>query len=86
MRHATIKAAEPTWILATSDGKRLFKKKFAKDDVREIEFSEKAQLRIGNAKGVEISLDGKPIGPIGGLGQPRLVELSTTGFRLLPLN
>jgi hypothetical protein len=86
VRHATIKAAEPTWILATSDGKRLFKKKFAKDDVREIEFSEKAQLRIGNAKGVEISLDGKPIGPIGGLGQPRLVELSTTGFRLLPLN
>ena len=86
VRHATIKAAEPTWILATSDGKRLFNKKLAKDDVREIEFSEKALLRIGNAKGVEISLDGKPIGPIGGLGQPRLVELSTTGFRLLPLN
>jgi hypothetical protein len=86
VRHATIKAVEPTWIVASADGKRLFNKKLAKDDVREIEFSEKVLLRIGNAKGVDITLDGKPIGPIGGRGQPRLVELGTTGFRLLPLN
>jgi uncharacterized protein DUF4115 len=86
VRHATIKIVEPTWVVATSDGKRLFNKKFVKNDVREFEFSDKALLRIGNAKGVEISLDGKPIGPIGGRGQPRLVELSANGFRLLPLN
>ena len=81
-----IKAVEPTWVIATVDGKRLFNKKLAKDDIREIDFSEKALLRIGNAKGVEITLDGKPIGPIGGRGQPRLVELSANGCRLLPLN
>ncbi|HEV8039252.1 MAG TPA: RodZ domain-containing protein [Bryobacteraceae bacterium] len=86
VRHAMIKVVEATWIIATSDGKRLFNKKLAKDDIREIEFSDKALLRIGNAKGVEISLDGKPIGPIGGRGQARLVELSAAGFRLLPLN
>ena len=86
VRHAIIKAVEPTWVVATSDGKRLFNRKLAKDDIRKIEFSEKAVLRIGNAKGVEITLDGNPIGPIGGRGQPRLVELSATGFRLLPLN
>ena len=86
VRHAMIKVVEATWIIATSDGKRLFNKKLAKDDIREIEFSDKALLRIGNAKGVEISLDGKPIGPIGGRGQTRLVELSAAGFRLLPLN
>jgi hypothetical protein len=86
VRHATIKVVEATWIVATSDGKRLFNKKLVKDDIREIEFSDKALIRIGNARGVEISLDGKPIGPIGGRGQPRLVELSATGFRLLPLN
>jgi Domain of unknown function (DUF4115) len=85
-RHATIKAVEPTWVVATADGKRLFNKKLVKNDVREFEFSDKALLRIGNAKGLEIILDGKPIGPIGGRGQPRLVELSASGFRLLPLN
>jgi len=86
VRHVQIKVVEPTWIVATSDGKRLFNKKLVKDDTREIDFSDKALLRIGNAKGVEITLDGKPIGPVGGRGQPRMVELSASGFRLLPLN
>lgn len=86
VRHAQIKVVEPTWMTATSDGKRLFNKKLAKNDVREIEFSDKALLRVGNARGVEISLDGKPIGPIGGRGQARVVEFSASGFRLLPLN
>jgi len=85
VRHATLKVVEPTWVMASSDGKRLFNKKLVKDDIREIEFSGKALLRVGNAKGLEIILDGKPIGPIGGRGQARLVELSGNGFRLLPL-
>jgi hypothetical protein len=85
-RHATIKAVEPTWVMITVDGKRVLNKKMVRDDVREIEFSNKATLRIGNGKGLEITLDGKPIGPIGGRGQARFVELSATGFRLLPLN
>jgi hypothetical protein len=86
IRHASIKAVEPTWVMLTVDGKRVLNKKMAKDDVREFEFASKATVRIGNAKGLEISLDGKPIGAIGGRGQPRFVELSATGFRLLPLN
>jgi hypothetical protein len=85
-RHATIKAVETTWVMVTVDGKRVLNKKMVRDDVREIEFFSKATLRIGNAKGLEIILDGKPIGPIGGRGQARFVELSAAGFRLLPLN
>jgi hypothetical protein len=84
-RHAQIKAVEATWVIATSDGKRLFSKKLAKNDVREIEFSDKALLNIGNARGIEISLDGKPIGPLGRRGQTRVVELSANGFRFLPV-
>jgi hypothetical protein len=85
IRHAIIKAVEPTWVMITVDGKRVLNKKMGKDDVREFEFASKATVRIGNGKGLEISLDGKPIGPIGGRGQPRFVELSATGFRLLPI-
>ena len=86
IRHARIMVVEPTWLVATTDGNRLFNKKLSTNDVREIEFSDKAVLRVGNAKGVEIILDGKPIGPIGGRGQIRVVELSANGFRLLPVN
>jgi Domain of unknown function (DUF4115) len=86
VRHAMIKAVEPTSVTASADGKRLFSKKLVKDDIREIDFSNKAVLRISNAKGVEITLDGKLVAPIGGRGQTRLVELSAAGVRLLPLN
>jgi hypothetical protein len=86
VRHAQVKVVEPTWLIVTSDGKRLFNKKLSKNDVREIEFSDKALLQVGNARGVEITLDGKSIGRIGGRGQARLVELSANGFRLLPVN
>lgn len=86
VRHAQIKAVEPTSVTASADGKRLFSKKFVKDDIREIDFSNKAVLRISNAKGIEITLDGKLVGPVGGRGQTRLVELSAAGVRLLPLN
>lgn len=86
VRHAILKVVEPTWLMVTVDGKRLLNRKMVKDEMREIEFSSKALLRIGNAKGLEITLDGKPIGPVGGRGQTRLVELSAAGFRLLPLN
>lgn len=85
-RHAEIKVIEPALVIATADGKRLFGKKLPKDDIKEIEFSEKAVVRVGNAAGVEISLDGKSIGPLGNRGQTKLVELSRDGFRFLPLN
>lgn len=84
VRHVQIKATEPTWMVATADGKRVFSKKLAKNDMREIQFSDKAVLHIANARGLEISLDGKPIGPLGGHGETRIVEFTLTGFRLLP--
>jgi hypothetical protein len=84
VRHVQIKAIEPTWMVASADGKHLFSKRLLKNDKREIQFSDKAELHIANAGGLEISLDGKPVGPLGAHGETRVVELSMTGFRLLP--
>jgi Domain of unknown function (DUF4115) len=47
-----------------------------------IEASEKVRLLIGNAGGVEITLNGKPIGPVGDRGQIRVVELTQGGFQI----
>ena len=41
-------------------------------------------LLIGNAGGLEISLNGKPIGPVGPRGQIRIVELTPAGFQIVP--
>jgi hypothetical protein len=78
-----IRAAEPSWLFASSDGKQIFQGLLAVNQTLVVEFSEGAVLRIGNAGGVEISLDGKPIGPLGERGKYRVVELSRRGARFL---
>ncbi len=82
--HVEIKAIETSWISATSDGKEILNKLLPKKQTSIVEFSEAVLLTIGNAGGVEISLEGKPIGPIGSEGAVRFLELTPTGFRFLP--
>ncbi len=84
-RHAEIRVMEPAWVSATSDGKELFGKLLAKDETRQIEFAEKALVRVGNAGGVEISIDGKPIGPLGPRGKIRELEITPAGYRFVPV-
>ena len=85
-RHAEIRVTEPVWVYAVSDGKELFQKLLEKDETRQIDFVEKALVRVGNAGGVEISVDGKSIGPLGARGQIRALEITSDGHRFLPLS
>jgi hypothetical protein len=82
--HVEIKAIETSWISATSDGKKTLNKLLTKKQTSVVEFAEAVRLTIGNAGGVEISLEGKPIGPVGLEGVVRFLELTPTGFRFLP--
>jgi hypothetical protein len=79
-----IKAAEHSWLSASSDGKQIFEGLLAANETMVVEFSEEAVLRIGNAGGVEISLDGKSIGAVGQRGKFRILELRASGVRFLP--
>jgi len=85
-RHAEIHVTEPVWVYAVSDGKELFGKLLAKDETRQIDFAEKALVRVGNAAGVEISVDGKSIGPLGPRGAIRALEITPGGHRFVPLS
>ncbi len=84
-RRVQIRVIQPTWIRASSDGKELFAKLIGKGEVAEIEYSEKAQVRIGNTDNVEVILNGKPI-PLGDRGRIRLIELTAGNYRFLPVN
>jgi Domain of unknown function (DUF4115) len=79
-----IKVLETTWVSATTNGKELLGKALSKGEITVIRFSKMILLRVGNAGGVEITLDGNPIGPIGRRGVVRLVELTPGGSRILP--
>jgi hypothetical protein len=84
-RHASIRITETSWVAACTDGKQVFADLLTPKDSRELSFSSRATVRVGNASGVDIALDGAPIGPLGGHGKLRRVEIGRSGFRLLPI-
>jgi hypothetical protein len=86
IRRAEIRVTEPAWVYAISDGKEVFGKLLAKDETREIDFAEKALVRVGNAGAVEISVDGKSIGPLGPRGAIRAIEITPAGHRFIPVS
>ena len=75
-RHAVIKAVELSWLSASCDGKQIFQGLLAANETLAVEFSEEAVLRIGNAGGIEVSLDGKSLGSLGEHGRYRMLKLS----------
>jgi cytoskeleton protein RodZ len=79
-----LSADEKTWISISSDGKNVFASSLQPHETKVVEASAKVRLLIGNAGGLEISLNGKPIGPVGPRGQIRVVELTAAGFQIVP--
>ncbi|MEO7650297.1 MAG: RodZ domain-containing protein [Bryobacteraceae bacterium] len=76
-------AGEATWVSASSDGRNVFTDSMQPRQTKSLEAVGKIRLLIGNAGGLEISLNGKPIGPAGPRGQIRIVELTPEGFQIV---
>jgi cytoskeleton protein RodZ len=81
--HVEITATEPVWLRVSSDGKSIFSGTLAANESRVVDAGQKVELRLGNAGGVNVSLNGKPIGPIGPKGQVRNVQLTSGGFQIV---
>jgi cytoskeletal protein RodZ len=76
-------ADEPVWVLARSDGKYLFSGTLGAKESRTFEADSTVLVRLGNAGGVSIRLNGKPIGPVGPKGQVRTVQFTSGGFEIV---
>jgi cytoskeleton protein RodZ len=81
-----LKATEPTWIAIAIDGKQTTARVLDTGQMEIIESGGTIRVRLGNAGGVEISANGKPIGPVGAKGQVKIVEFKGAGFRVVPLD
>ncbi len=77
-------AEEPVWVSAQSDGKYSFSGTLEAAQSRIVEANSSVVLRLGNAGGLNISLNGKPIGQVGPRGQVRTVQLTSGGFQIVP--
>jgi cytoskeleton protein RodZ len=82
--HVEITADEAVWVLARADGKYVFSSTMEPHTARNVEGVKEVTLRLGNAGGVTISLNGKPIGPAGPKGQVRTIQFTSGGFQIVP--
>jgi cytoskeleton protein RodZ len=78
-----ILAEEPVWVLARTDGKYAFSGTLEANETRVVQADETILLRLGNAGGVTITLNGKALPAIGPKGQVRTVQLTSGGFQIV---
>jgi len=78
-----LEAKELTWVsLVDSDGNKLLTALLAPGDPRTVELLKAATLRIGNAAGLSVRVDGKAVGPLGPAGRVREIEFKDGTFKV----
>jgi cytoskeleton protein RodZ len=81
---AVFTMTEPVWVSVSCDGKPAYTGVLPEKESRSFEASSAVRVLIGNAGGLTITLNGRPVGPIGGHGETQLLELTPHGTRRLP--
>jgi cytoskeleton protein RodZ len=76
-------ADDPVWISVKADGKNLYSGTLQPQETKTAGANQNITIRVGNAGGIHISLNGKPIGSLGPKGQVRTVQLTSGGFQIL---
>jgi cytoskeletal protein RodZ len=79
-------AREATWLSVSSDGKPVFSGTLAANETRTIEGKQFAKVRVGNAAGLQVRLNGKMLGPLGARGQVLVVLFTPDNFEIVSPN
>jgi cytoskeletal protein RodZ len=79
----SLSATEKTWLSITSNGKNIFSGFLEPSQSKTLTGAENATMKVGNAGGLAVMWNGKPIGPIGPRGQVRTVRFTTENFEIL---
>lgn len=79
-----LSATDEVWLSVTANGKEVFSGVLKPSQTKTLTGIEAAQMKVGNAGGLDVSWNGKPIGPIGPRGQVRTVVLTPENFEILP--
>ncbi len=79
-----LSATEKTWLSIVSDGRQIFAGVLEPAQTKILKSVDMARLKIGNAGGLEVTLNGRPIPPIGPRGQVRSVVFTPGSYQVLP--
>jgi transcriptional regulator with XRE-family HTH domain len=81
--HVVFTATEPVWVSIQSDGTPVYSGMLEQQQNKELGASTKMTALVGNAGGLEVSLNGRTIGPIGHHGEVRVLELTPAGAHVI---
>lgn len=79
-------ARDVVWVQVSADGRTAFVGTLRPNDTRKIEADDQVKVLMGNAGGLDISLNGKALDPLGTKGQTRTVRLTAAGPQFGPQN
>jgi cytoskeleton protein RodZ len=80
--HVEMAADDAVWVLVRVDGKFAYTGVIDPGARKIFDGTKDVQVRLGNAGGMNISLNGKPIGSAGPKGQVRNVQFTSGGFQI----
>jgi cytoskeleton protein RodZ len=78
-----IEAIEPTWFQVVSDGKMVFTGVLKPGESKTLAVKDGARMKVGNAGGIEVKFNGRPIGTVGNRGQIRTVLFTPAGAEVV---
>ena len=74
-----INAHSTVWLSITADGEKLWQGTLQPDQSREVEASDSIRVTVGNAGGVEMTLNGESLGALGQEGEVKTITLAAGG-------
>jgi len=78
-----LSATEPVWVHVWADNNSAMVGTLTPDTAKSFSANEGAKILIGNAGGLQLTVNGKPAGSLGPRGQVRTVEITREGFHIL---
>lgn len=79
-----VSAREKTWLTVRADGKTIFSGVLEPSQTKILGGKVRAYIKVGNAAGLEITWNGKQIGPLGERGQVKTVLFTPENFQIQP--
>jgi cytoskeleton protein RodZ len=76
-------AREATWLSVSSDGKPVFSGILQANQTKSVGGKQFAKLRVGNAAGLDVRLNGRLLGPLGARGQVLIVLFTPDNFQIV---
>lgn len=76
----SIKAREDAWVSIVADGKSVMERVMNADKHKKIKAGKSLVLRTGNAGGIDVSFNGRSLGPLGNENEPRTLTFGPTGL------